>query len=69
MIAVTTDEIEGVQITSVAGLVRGSTVHASHIGRDIMAGLHNMVGGRDRGVRSAAGRGQGVGPPPHGKPR
>ena len=45
MIAVTTDEIEGVQITSVAGLVRGSTVHASHIGRDIMAGLHNMVGG------------------------
>ena len=45
MIAVTTDEIEGVQITSVAGLVRGSTVHASHIGRDITAGLHNMVGG------------------------
>ena len=45
MIAVTTDEIEGVQITSVAGLVRGSTVRASHIGRDIMAGLHNMVGG------------------------
>ena len=45
MIVVTTDEIEGVQITSVAGLVRGSTVHASHIGRDIMAGLHNMVGG------------------------
>ena len=45
MIVVTTDEIEGVQITSVAGLVRGSTARARHIGRDIMAGLRNMVGG------------------------
>ena len=45
MIVVTTDEVEGVQLTRVAGLVRGSTVRASHIGRDIMAGLHNMVGG------------------------
>ena len=69
MIAVTTDEIEGVQITSVAGLVRGSTVHASHIGRDIMAGLHNMVGGEIEEYALAAGRGQGVGPPPHDKPR
>ena len=45
MIAVTTDEIEGVQITSVTGLVRGSTARAKHIGRDITAGLRNMVGG------------------------
>ena len=45
MIIVTTDEIEGVQITRVIGLVRGSTVRARHVGRDIMAGLRNMVGG------------------------
>ena len=45
MVVVTTDEIEGVQITRVIGLVRGSTVRARHLGRDIMAGLRNMVGG------------------------
>ena len=45
MIVVTKDEIEGVQIIRVVGLVRGSTVRARHIGRDIMAGLRNMVGG------------------------
>ena len=45
MIVVTTDEIEGVQITRVIGLVRGSTVRARHLGRDIMAGFRGMVGG------------------------
>ena len=45
MIVVTKDEIEGVQIIRVVGLVRGSTARARHIGRDIMAGLRNMVGG------------------------
>ena len=45
MIVVTKDEIEDVQIIRVVGLVRGSTVRARHIGRDIMAGLRNMVGG------------------------
>ena len=69
MIVVTTDEIEGVQITRVAGLVRGSTVRARHIGRDIMAGLHNMVGGEIEEYTLPAGRGQGGGPPPHDKPR
>jgi len=29
----------------VLGLVRGSTVRARHVGRDIMAGLRNLVGG------------------------
>ena len=45
MIIVTTDEIEGVQITGVIGLVWGSTVRARHLGRDIMAGFRGMVGG------------------------
>ena len=45
MLVVTTDEIEGVQISGVLGLVRGSTVRARHLGRDIMAGLRGVVGG------------------------
>ena len=49
MIVVTTDEIEGVQITRVVGLMRGSTARARHIGRDIMAGLRNLVGGEIEG--------------------
>ena len=45
MIITTTDEIPGVTIVETLGLVRGSTVRARHIGRDIMAGLRNVVGG------------------------
>ena len=45
MIVVTTDRIEGKRIVKVFGLVRGNTIRARHIGRDIMAGLKGMVGG------------------------
>ena len=45
MILVTSDEIEGEKIERVLGLVRGNTVRARHIGRDIIAGLRNIVGG------------------------
>ncbi len=45
MILVSTDDIEGESIERVLGLVRGSTVRARHVGRDIMAGLRNVVGG------------------------
>ena len=31
------------------GLVQGSTVRAKHVGRDIMAGLKNIVGGELKG--------------------
>lgn len=37
--------IPGRQITSSLGVVRGSTVRARNIGRDIFAGLKNLVGG------------------------
>lgn len=37
--------IPGKQITEYYGLVTGSTVRAKHIGRDIMAGLKNIIGG------------------------
>ncbi len=45
MIVVTTEQIEGKKITETLGLVRGSTIRARHVGRDIMAGLRNIVGG------------------------
>ncbi len=45
MIIVTTDEIPGKKVTRVLGLVRGSTVRARHLGRDIMALLRGLVGG------------------------
>jgi len=45
MIVVTTEQIEGKKITETLGLVRGSTIRARHMGRDIMAGLRTIVGG------------------------
>lgn len=35
----------GERITKTLGLVRGNTIRARHIGRDIMAGLRTLVGG------------------------
>jgi uncharacterized protein YbjQ (UPF0145 family) len=48
MIVTTTEEIEGKRIVRVLGLVRGNTIRARHIGRDILAALRLMVGGEVR---------------------
>jgi uncharacterized protein YbjQ (UPF0145 family) len=40
-----TETIPGRQITEFYGVVTGSTVRAKHIGKDILAGLKNIVGG------------------------
>ncbi len=45
MIVVTSDNIEGKKIVEVKGLVKGNTIRARNIGRDILAGLKNIVGG------------------------
>jgi len=45
VIVVTAEHIEGKRITETLGMVRGSTIRARHVGRDIMAGLRNIVGG------------------------
>lgn len=45
MILSTSHMIPGKEIREVLGIVRGNTVRAKHIGRDIMAGLRNIVGG------------------------
>jgi len=45
MIIVTSETIANKRIVKTLGLVRGNTVRARHIGKDIMAGLRNIVGG------------------------
>lgn len=45
MLISNTQEIPGKTITEFYGVVSGSTVRAKHIGRDIAAGLKNIVGG------------------------
>ncbi|WP_456423718.1 heavy metal-binding domain-containing protein [Thermococcus sp.] len=45
MIVVTTERVPGYRIVEVKGLARGGVVMATHLGRDILAGLRNLVGG------------------------
>jgi len=45
MIVVTSENIANKRIVKTLGLVRGNTVRARHIGKDILAGLRNIVGG------------------------
>ena len=49
MIIVTTDTVQDKETVEVKGLVQGSTVRGKHVGRDIMAGLKNLVGGELKG--------------------
>ena len=37
--------VAGYRITKTLGLVRGNTIRARHVGKDILAGLRNIVGG------------------------
>lgn len=45
MIITTTETLPNKEITEILGIARGSTVRARNIGRDIFAGLKNIVGG------------------------
>ncbi len=45
MIITTTETIPNKEITEVLGISRGSTVRARNMGRDILAGFKNLVGG------------------------
>ena len=45
MIITTSAQIEGRTIRRTVGLVKGSTIRARHVGRDLMAGLRGIVGG------------------------
>ncbi len=49
MIVTNIDHVPGQNIVEHFGLVSGSTIRAKHIGKDIMAGLKNLVGGELKG--------------------
>lgn len=41
----TTESIEGKKIIKTLGIVKGNTIRAKHIGKDIVAGLRHVIGG------------------------
>jgi len=45
ILVVTSPEIPGSKVVRTLGLVSGNTIRARHVGKDIMAGLRNLVGG------------------------
>lgn len=45
MIVTTSHDVAGHRIVRTLGLVRGNTIRARHLGRDILAVLRNIVGG------------------------
>jgi uncharacterized protein YbjQ (UPF0145 family) len=45
IIVTTAFEVPGKKISKVLGIVRGNTVRARNIGRDIGAGFKNLIGG------------------------
>lgn len=45
MIVVNIETIPGHKVREVKGLVQGNTIRAKHLGRDMIAGLKNLVGG------------------------
>ena len=49
MIVVNTEVLPGYRLVELKGIVQGNTVRAKHLGRDIAAGLKNIVGGELKG--------------------
>jgi len=45
MIVVTSSSIAGKRIVRTLGIVRGNTIRARHLGKDVLAVLRNLVGG------------------------
>ena len=45
MIVSTTETIAGKRVVQTLGIARGNTIRARHLGKDILAGLRNLVGG------------------------
>ena len=45
MIITTSGSVEGREIVKTVGLVKGNTIRARHVGRDIKAGLKSIIGG------------------------
>ncbi len=49
MVITNVESIPGQSISEHYGLVQGSTIRAKHVGKDIMAGFKNIVGGELKG--------------------
>ena len=45
MIISTTESINDMEIVQTIGLISANSIRARHVGRDIMAGFRNLVGG------------------------
>jgi len=45
IITTTTSEVPGKKVAEILGVVKGNTIRARHVGRDIAAGFKNIVGG------------------------
>jgi len=45
MLLTTQDNFSNYEIVETLGIVRGNTVRARHVGKDILAGFRNIVGG------------------------
>ena len=45
MIVTTQDKVENRTISQTLGVVSGQSIRARHVGKDILAGLRNLVGG------------------------
>jgi len=45
MIVTTTETVPGKRVVEILGVVRGNTIRCRHAGKDIMAGLRQLVGG------------------------
>ena len=45
MMTTTQDRFEDYEIVETCGMVKGNTIRARHVGKDIMAGLRTIVGG------------------------
>jgi len=46
ILVVTSDDVPGRKVAKTLGLVRGQSVRARHLGRDIQAGIRTIVGGK-----------------------
>ncbi len=49
IIITTLEGVPGKEVVEHFGLVQGSTIRAKHVGRDIMAGFKNLIGGELKG--------------------
>ncbi|MCL0071711.1 YbjQ family protein [Peptococcaceae bacterium] len=45
MLITTQDRFDDYEIVETIGLVKGNTIRARHVGRDILAGLRSLIGG------------------------